>query len=177
MPACHVGGRGFKSRRSRSRKCFAVFVIRIPAVGRQFSEGPETDGACTVRGAVLMPNESGGVVVFSGQRPQLHRRYDRRSKLRLGGVRFVRIDNSVRGQSCSGATQSERTLIHLSGVGVIRHLGNVRRQSPPLCRHVSPVVAAMIELQATTGGRPVKMCSIHPCDVTLSVDGTGCFRP
>jgi integrase len=44
-------------------------------------------------------------------------------------------------------------------------------------KHVSPIVAAMIELQRLSGMRPGEVCSVRPCDVTFSLDGTGCYRP
>jgi integrase len=44
-------------------------------------------------------------------------------------------------------------------------------------KHVSPTVAGMIELQRLSGMRPGEVCALRPCDVTLNLDGTGCYRP
>lgn len=76
----------------------------------------------------------------------------------------------------------------LQTVGGLKRGRTMARESAPVgpvddatvnetIKHVSPVVAAMVELQRLTGMRPGEVCSIRPCDVTLSLDGTGCFRP
>jgi integrase len=44
-------------------------------------------------------------------------------------------------------------------------------------KFLSPTVAAMVRLQLLSGARPGEMCSLRPCDVTLNIDGTACFRP
>lgn len=43
--------------------------------------------------------------------------------------------------------------------------------------HLSPVVAAMVRLQLLTGMRPGEVCSLRPCDVTISTDGLWVYRP
>lgn len=44
-------------------------------------------------------------------------------------------------------------------------------------KHLSPTVAAMIELQRLSGMRPGEVCQLRPMDVTFNLDGTGCYRP
>lgn len=44
-------------------------------------------------------------------------------------------------------------------------------------KYLSPTVATMVQLQLLTGARPGEICSMRPCDVTFSLDGTGCYRP
>jgi integrase len=44
-------------------------------------------------------------------------------------------------------------------------------------KHVSPVVAAMIQLQLLTGARPGELVNLRPCDLTMGTDGMWTYRP
>ena len=44
-------------------------------------------------------------------------------------------------------------------------------------KYVSPVVAAMIQLQLLTGARPGELVTLRPCDLTMSTDGVWAYRP
>ena len=44
-------------------------------------------------------------------------------------------------------------------------------------KHLSPTVAAMVELQRLTGMRPGEVCQVRPCDVTIEPEGGAVFRP
>jgi len=44
-------------------------------------------------------------------------------------------------------------------------------------KHVSPVVAAMIQLQLLTGARPGGVVALRPCDLTMGTDGVWTYRP
>lgn len=43
--------------------------------------------------------------------------------------------------------------------------------------HLSPSVAAMVNLQRLTGMRPGEVVELRPCDVTRRIDGIWCYRP
>ncbi len=43
--------------------------------------------------------------------------------------------------------------------------------------HLSPVLKAMIRVQAATGMRPGEMCRLRPCDVDTRPDGVWVYRP
>jgi integrase len=44
-------------------------------------------------------------------------------------------------------------------------------------KHVSPVVAAMIQLQLLTGARPGELVVLRPCDLTMGTGGVWTYRP
>lgn len=44
-------------------------------------------------------------------------------------------------------------------------------------KHVSPIVAAMIELQRLSGARPGEVCALRPMDISFQLDGTAVYRP
>lgn len=44
-------------------------------------------------------------------------------------------------------------------------------------KYVSPVVAAMIQLQLLTGARPGELVILRPCDLTMGTDGVWTYRP
>lgn len=44
-------------------------------------------------------------------------------------------------------------------------------------KHLSPTVAAMVQLQRLTGMRPAEVCQLRPMDLTFQLDGVACYRP
>ena len=43
--------------------------------------------------------------------------------------------------------------------------------------HLSPIIKAMVELQAATGMRPSEVCNLRPCDIQRRDDGVWLYRP
>jgi integrase len=43
--------------------------------------------------------------------------------------------------------------------------------------HMSPVIKAMVRIQAATGMRPSEVASIRPCDIAIREDGIWMYRP
>lgn len=44
-------------------------------------------------------------------------------------------------------------------------------------KYLSPVVAAMVQLQLLTGARPGELVTLRPCDLTMETDGVWTYRP
>lgn len=44
-------------------------------------------------------------------------------------------------------------------------------------KHLSPILRAMVELQAATGMRPSEVCNLRPCDIERRGDGVWLYRP
>ena len=44
-------------------------------------------------------------------------------------------------------------------------------------KHLSPILKAMVELQAATGMRPSEVCKLRPCDIEQRDDGVWLYRP
>lgn len=44
-------------------------------------------------------------------------------------------------------------------------------------RHLSPILSAMVRIQAATGMRPGELCALRPCDIEKRPDGVWLYKP